>query len=227
MTFGRWLLLWFVVLKTSMPYATASCSQPNVLHSQKNRKRMYQGKRSHVYRDIFQHTSPGGGNSSLWLCSVGSIQPCLHSFWVVGDFWVLGVWWLVFSNAWHYFQLCDSAQAAAALFDILVWNKQPAAHWLSLISKSCLYPSLFLPPSCILPFFLVIALIGLVCYPAAPHGCQRKVVQHSADRTYCTMRSQTHTIKKFKPIVCNSCKRLLSLSFQWLLYVTQREKLLI
>lgn len=165
------------------------------------------------------------------------IQACDYAVWVVFslvctafELWVTFGSWESGDSSFptpDIIQLCDSAQAAAALFDILVWNKQPAAHWLSLISKSCLYPSLFLPPSCILPFFLVIALIGLVCYPAAPHGCQRKVVQHSADRTYCTMRSQTHTIKKFKPIVCNSCKRLLSLSFQWLLYVTQREKLLI
>lgn len=118
---------------------------------------------------------------------VGCIQSCLRCFWVVGDY---GSWESgdssSSSNAWHYFHLCDSAQAAAALFDILMWNKQPAAHWLTLISESCLYLSLFLPPSCVRPFFLVITLIGLVCYPAAPHSCQGKVVQLSADITYCT-----------------------------------------
>lgn len=169
---------------------TASCSQTNVLLSPQARTARTEEKEVTFPRGASQpstRTSPGGGgNWSMWLCSVGSILPCLHCFWAVGDFWVLGVWWLVFSNAWHYFHLCDSAQAAAALFDILMWNKQPAAHWLTLISESCLYPSLFLPPSCILPFFLVITLIGLVCYPAAPHSCQGKVVQLSAGITNCT-----------------------------------------
>lgn len=141
--------------------------------------------------------STGGGNS-MWLCNVGSILLCLHFFWVVGGFWVLGVWWLVFSNAWHYFHLYDSAQAAA-LLDILMWNKQPAAHWLTLISKSCLYPSLFLPPSCILPFSLVITLIGLVCYPAAPHCCQGKGVKLCASYNllYST-ESDTYTVRSMK-----------------------------
>lgn len=43
---------------------------------------MYQGKTSHIswfyISTIGTHMSPGGGNSSL--CSVGSIQPCLHCF---------------------------------------------------------------------------------------------------------------------------------------------------
>lgn len=183
MTFGSWFLLWYLMWRQRGLFFTASCSQPNVQHSPQSKNSTYQGKRSHIswlcISNKRTHTSPGGGNSSL--CSVGSIQPCLHCFWVVGDFWVLGFWWLVFSNAWHYFHLCDSAQAAAALLDIVMWNKQPAAHWLTLISTSCLYLSLFLPPSCILHFFLVIAFIGLVCYHAAPHSCQRKVVQFSAD----------------------------------------------
>lgn len=35
----------------------------------------------------------------------------------------------------HYFHLCDSVQAAAAVLDILMWNKQPAAQYLALITQ--------------------------------------------------------------------------------------------
>lgn len=66
-------------------------------------------KATHVSWKYFStkhtHTSPGGGNLSLWLCSVGSTQLCLHCLWVLCGFWVLGVWCLfqhltLFSPPW-------------------------------------------------------------------------------------------------------------------------------
>lgn len=87
-------------------------------------------------------TSPGRWHLYLGRCSVAGIQHCLHCFGVLCDFWVLGVWRLIFSNTWHYFHPNDSEEAAVALSDILMWNKQPAAHCLALISQSCLYPIL-------------------------------------------------------------------------------------
>lgn len=61
------------------------------------------------------------------------IRSCLFLFcdWCL----VHGALCVVSYRAWHYFHLCDSVQAAAAVLDILMWNKQPAAHCLALITQ--------------------------------------------------------------------------------------------
>lgn len=115
----------------------------------------------------------------IFVCAAFVLQLTLGS-WQSGDF--------NFSNAWHDFHLCDSAQAAeSALLDILIRNKQPEAHWItSSVKVLCFFFFSFHPPFCliILTFFVFVL-------PCSFTLLSREGFELNGYITYCTIRYMT------------------------------------